>query len=204
MHVPGNYKELRARLETMIAEIVGMTLSTQAGQPEVADQQMVEILRGLIRDARILILDEPTSALTPREVGKLFERIRALTAQGVGIFFISHKLGEIRAIADTVSILRDGQVVLAGSVRRLHRRRDRRRHDPCRGSRGLHARSCRRACGTGPRAAARRGAGRRGLRRRHLLAALARSSASPASSAPAAPNWPRPSTASARPPAAAC
>ena len=115
MHVPGNRAELRARLETMITEIgAGMTLSTQAGQLEVADQQMVEILRGLIRDARILILDEPTSALTPREVGKLFGRIRALTAQGVGIFFISHKLGEIREIADIVSILRVGQVVLAG------------------------------------------------------------------------------------------
>jgi len=116
MHVPGNRKALRERLEAMIIEIgAGMTLSTLAGQLEVADQQMVEILRGLIRDARILILDEPTSALTPREVGKLFDRIRALTAQGVGIFFISHKLGEIREIADVVSILRDGQVALAGA-----------------------------------------------------------------------------------------
>ncbi|MDD7908838.1 autoinducer 2 ABC transporter ATP-binding protein LsrA [Pseudovibrio exalbescens] len=115
MHMPGNRAELKSRLIDLIKEVgSSLELHTPAGQLEVADQQMVEILRGLIRNARILILDEPTSALTPREVAKLFTRMRALSAQGVGIFFISHKLGEIREIAETVSILRDGKVVLAG------------------------------------------------------------------------------------------
>ena len=110
MHVPGNYKELRARLETMIAEIgAGMTLSTQAGQLEVADQQMVEILRGLIRDARILILDEPTSALSKTEVEILFRVIRDLTQQGVTVIYISHRLEELMAIGDVITILRDGR-----------------------------------------------------------------------------------------------
>ena len=115
MNMKGNRIALHGRLVKLAKEIgSNMDLQAPAGQLEVADQQMVEILRGLIRDARILILDEPTSALTPREVKLLFDRMRALVAQGVGIFFISHKLNEIREIADIVSILRDGRVVMAG------------------------------------------------------------------------------------------
>ena len=115
MNMKGNRVAMHTRLVELAKEIgTNMDLQAPAGQLEVADQQMVEILRGLIRDAQILILDEPTSALTPREVKLLFDRMRALAAQGVGIFFISHKLNEIREIADVVSILRDGRVVMAG------------------------------------------------------------------------------------------
>ncbi len=115
MHMPEERSKLRTRLQKLIGELgTPLDLSVPAGQLEVADQQVVEILRGLVREARILILDEPTSALTPHEVTRLFDRIHALSTQKVGIFFISHKLGEIRAIAEVVSFMRDGKIALAG------------------------------------------------------------------------------------------
>ena len=77
----------------------------------VGTQQRVEILKTLYRDARILVLDEPTAVLTAQETQELFEVLNALKADGVAIVFISHKLGEVLEIADRVTVLRRGKMV---------------------------------------------------------------------------------------------
>jgi len=110
-------RALRPRVEQLVGELsVSLDLDAQAAGLEIAERQIVEILRGLVRDARVLILDEPTSTLTPFETSALFQRVRKLQAQGVGIFFISHKLREIREICGTISVLRDGVIVLSGAL----------------------------------------------------------------------------------------
>ncbi len=77
----------------------------------IADQQMIEIAGALSKNSKILIMDEPTSPLTPNEVGKLFEIVKQLKSKGMAIIFISHRLEEIRAIADRVTIFRDGDLI---------------------------------------------------------------------------------------------
>lgn len=77
----------------------------------VAQQQIVEIAKALSLDARILVMDEPSAALTTREVDRLYAVIRELKAQGIGIVYISHRLDEIFEVCDRVSVLRDGQNV---------------------------------------------------------------------------------------------
>ena len=81
------------------------------GELPVSKQQMVEIAKALSTNARVLIMDEPTSALTAREIDDLFRIIRELKAKGCGIVYISHRLEELQHIVDRVAIMRDGQYI---------------------------------------------------------------------------------------------
>jgi ribose transport system ATP-binding protein len=85
--------------------------STQASQLGVGQQQLVEIAGALAQNCRLLILDEPTAALTGPEIERLFEHIRRLQSEGVGIIYVSHRMDEIRRIATRVTVLRDGKRV---------------------------------------------------------------------------------------------
>ena len=99
-----------------LAERFGMRVDPRARvwQLSVGEQQRVEILKMLYRGARILILDEPTAVLAPQEADDLFATLRSMTAEGRSIVFISHKLGEVLAIADRVTVMRRGKVTAAG------------------------------------------------------------------------------------------
>ncbi|MGI8866821.1 MAG: ATP-binding cassette domain-containing protein, partial [Rubrobacteraceae bacterium] len=77
----------------------------------VGEQQRVEIVKMLYRGANVLILDEPTAVLTPQESENLFETVRAMAAEGKSVIFISHKLSEVLAVSDRVTVMRDGRVV---------------------------------------------------------------------------------------------
>ncbi len=81
------------------------------GELSVGERQRVEILKALYRDARILILDEPTAVLTPQDADALFATLKRMTARGLSILFISHKLHEILAVSDRVAVLRRGRLV---------------------------------------------------------------------------------------------
>ena len=81
------------------------------GDLSVGEQQRVELVKALFREADILILDEPTAVLTPGEVDDFFAVVRSLVDQGKSIIFITHKLREVLAVADRITVLRGGRVV---------------------------------------------------------------------------------------------
>jgi simple sugar transport system ATP-binding protein len=91
-------------------------------QLSVGEQQRVEILKALYRGARILILDEPTSLLTPQEADDLFETLRRMTAEDRTIIFVSHKLDELMAVADRVTVLRAGKLIGTVNTRETDQR----------------------------------------------------------------------------------
>lgn len=93
---------------------------TLVGQLGVGHQQMVEIARNLVGDCRLLILDEPTAALTSREIDHLFGQIALLKQRGVGIIYISHRLDELQEIADRVMVLRDGRHIDTRPMREVN------------------------------------------------------------------------------------
>ncbi|WP_231782287.1 MULTISPECIES: sugar ABC transporter ATP-binding protein [Olsenella] len=109
--------ELESRLKSVMAEIGwSLDLDCKASTLSIAEQGMVEILRGLMRNPKVLILDEPTSALTFDEVQSLLACVEELQKKGIGIIYITHRLSEVFEIGTTVAILRDGIVTTQGNV----------------------------------------------------------------------------------------
>jgi rhamnose transport system ATP-binding protein len=104
----GRRERARAMLARVGAEI---DVDAPADMLRMAEQQLVEIARALGADARVILMDEPTAALTDREAERLFTLARDLRSRGIGIVYISHRLDEIAALADRVSVLRDGELV---------------------------------------------------------------------------------------------
>jgi simple sugar transport system ATP-binding protein len=104
------------RIERRVAELgeryrIAVDPRARIWQLSLGEQQRVEILKALYREARVLILDEPTAVLTPQEAGSLFETLRVMADEGRTIIFISHKLHEVKAVSDRVTVLRDGRNV---------------------------------------------------------------------------------------------
>ena len=107
------HKKANELLDSFGIDIDTRSLVIELG---VAHQQMVEIAKALLFNAKILVLDEPTSALTVSETDQLFNAINRLREKGVGIFYISHRLEEIHKIGDRVSVLRDGEYICTKDV----------------------------------------------------------------------------------------
>jgi ribose transport system ATP-binding protein len=107
------FKELNAQARQALAKVGLQDLdpATPASHLGVGQQQLVEIAGALAQHCKLLILDEPTAALTDPEIDKLFENIRRLQAEGVGIIYVSHRMDEIRRISNRVTVLRDGRRV---------------------------------------------------------------------------------------------
>ena len=107
----GSPKQLEAKIRE-VSRRYGMALEPQrlVHSLSIGERQRVEIVRCLMQDIRLLILDEPTSVLTPQEAEELFITLRRLAAEGCSILFISHKLGEVRALCHSATVLRGGRV----------------------------------------------------------------------------------------------
>ena len=105
-----DWKKIRADSAALFNRIgFNVDPAARTGSLPVSQQQMVEIARALAHEARVVVMDEPTSSLTPNEVALLFTVIRRLAALGIAVVYVSHKLDEVFEIADTVTALRDGR-----------------------------------------------------------------------------------------------
>jgi rhamnose transport system ATP-binding protein len=112
----------RERARQLLARVgAAIDVDAPAHSLRMAEQQLVEIARALGADARILLMDEPTAALTDREAERLFELMRGLRAHGVGVVYISHRLEEVTSLADRVSVLRDGELVATREMAEVDR-----------------------------------------------------------------------------------
>lgn len=115
-----NWKRMRQIAEDAVAKIgFKVDLDALVGSLSVAEKQMVAISRALMSNAKLIIMDEPTTALTKKEVKALFEIILKLKAQGIAILFVSHKLNEVFEISERFTIFRSGEFVVSGSTKEL-------------------------------------------------------------------------------------
>jgi len=103
-----NYRDLEKRAATVLREIGDIDPTRRAGDLSISQQQIVEIAKALTLDCRILILDEPTAALTETEAQTLFKIMRRLAARGIAIIYISHRMAEIFEHCDRITVMRDG------------------------------------------------------------------------------------------------
>lgn len=108
-------RALRRRYDELV-ELTGFEIrpTAKVGRLRIADQQKVEIMRALSGNARLIIMDEPSAALTADEVDRLHDSIRRITADGAAVLLVSHFLEEVLELSDTVAIMRDGQLVRCG------------------------------------------------------------------------------------------
>jgi len=108
-----NWKEIHRNSRQLLDKVgaPNIRVNTRLKDLGVAKQQLVAVARALRRDTRILIMDEPTSSLTPSEIEQLFKTIRSLKSEGVAIIYISHRLDEVKQIGDRITVMRDGRVI---------------------------------------------------------------------------------------------
>ena len=115
----------RRQIEAARAVLAPLDFQARIDQPvsrlRVGEQQLVEIGKALVSKARILIMDEPTSALSIHETERLFAVIRRLSGEGVAIVYISHRMEEVFALADRVTVLRDGRLIGTLAAREANR-----------------------------------------------------------------------------------
>jgi ribose transport system ATP-binding protein len=117
------WREVRARAVKVLEQMgVELDPDRHVGTLRIGERQIVEIARALSDDARVLILDEPTAALSQQEVDQLFVFLQRLRQQGAAIIYITHRLDEVHAIADRVEVLRDGSVAAVGETKDFDRR----------------------------------------------------------------------------------
>ncbi len=115
-----NHKEQREIAKKVMATLnLDLDLDDRVEQLPVASKQLIAIARALYAKAKFLILDEPTTALTRKEVDRLFEIIRGLKEQGLTVLFVSHKLDEMYEISDSITIMRSGEAVYTGDMKTL-------------------------------------------------------------------------------------
>jgi ribose transport system ATP-binding protein len=106
------WKQINQDAQGLIDELgFNFSVTEKIADLSAAQKQLVEIAKALSFDAKLIVMDEPTSSLTTNEIEKLFEIIKKLKSEGITIIYISHKLEEIYSICDTVTILRDGQII---------------------------------------------------------------------------------------------
>lgn len=110
-----NWRRMYQEAEKALLQITDrIPLDVEVGQLSTADRQIVAIARALLEQAQLIIMDEPTTALTEREVASLFTILRRLRERGVAVLFVSHKLHEVREICDRIVVLRDGEKTFDG------------------------------------------------------------------------------------------
>ena len=117
-----NWVKVRRKAQQALEMInIELDLDAKVGDLSVASRQLVAICRALLQDARLLVMDEPTTALTRNEVESLFRVIKGLQQKGIAILFVSHKLEEVFEICDQLTILRNGRKVVEGAMKNFDR-----------------------------------------------------------------------------------